>query len=258
MFCAFIELKRAFDSVWRSGLWYKLNMFKINGKCFQLIRNIYENIKSCIILNGVKSDFFDCNIGVRQGENLSPFLFCVFLNDLESFGNVEILEQVQLHFLKFVLNLKRTTPNYIVYGETGILPLRIEKNYCIISYWTKLVTVDNNKLCSQLYFIAKSYFDNARWLNNFSWIELVRHILTLNGFSGIWDVHQFPNRIWLAKAVKQKLIDISLNEWKAEVETRPSSYIYRIFKTDFEFEHYLTHVPFSLRKIFIKISHAKP
>ena len=89
------------------------------------------------------------------------------------YGNVEILELVQLRFLKFVLNLKRTTPNYIVYGETGVLPLRIEINYRIISYWTKLVSVDNNKLCSQLYYIAKSYFDNARGINNFSWIEQV-------------------------------------------------------------------------------------
>ena len=114
------------------------------------------------------------------------------------------------------------TPNYIVYGETGVLPLRIEINYRIISYWTKLVSVDDNKLCSQLYFIAKSYFDNARGINNFSWIEHLCRILTLNGFSGIWDAHQFPNRIWLAKAVKQKLIDIFLNEWKVEVDTRPS------------------------------------
>ena len=36
MFCAFIDLKHAFDTVWRSGLWYKLNMFKINGKCFSI------------------------------------------------------------------------------------------------------------------------------------------------------------------------------------------------------------------------------
>ena len=66
------------------------------------------------------------------------------------------------------------------------------------------------------------------------------------------NTHQFPNRIWLAKAVKQKLIDIFLNKWKVEVETIPSSYIYRIFKADFEFEYYLTHIPFSVRKYLLK------
>ena len=63
MFFAFIDLKRAFDSVWRRGLWYKLNIFKINGKCFQLVRNIYENIKSCIMLNGVKFTRFIVILG---------------------------------------------------------------------------------------------------------------------------------------------------------------------------------------------------
>ena len=33
----------------------------------------------------IKTDYFPCENGVRQGENMSPFLFAIFLNDLENF-----------------------------------------------------------------------------------------------------------------------------------------------------------------------------
>ena len=51
------------------------------------------------------------------------------------YGNVNILEQVQLKFLKSILNLKKSTPNYIVYGETGVMPLKIDVQCRIISFW---------------------------------------------------------------------------------------------------------------------------
>ena len=92
LFCCFIDLKRAFDTIWRDGLFHKLNMFDINGKCYKLIKNLYLNIKSCVTVNGERSMLFPCDIGVRQGENLSPLLFSIYLNDLEQFlsqsGNV--------------------------------------------------------------------------------------------------------------------------------------------------------------------------
>ena len=47
--------------------------------------NIYQNTKSCVVVNNVQSDYFMCTVGVRQGENLSPLLFSLFLNDLEQF-----------------------------------------------------------------------------------------------------------------------------------------------------------------------------
>ena len=45
---------------------------------------MYQNIKSCVSLNDKSSSYFTCKSGVRQGENLSPILFSIFLNDLES------------------------------------------------------------------------------------------------------------------------------------------------------------------------------
>ena len=46
---------------------------------------MYKNIKSCVKFANKTSDFFYILHGVRQGENLSPLLFCLFLNDLEDF-----------------------------------------------------------------------------------------------------------------------------------------------------------------------------
>ncbi len=57
---------------------------KVNGKILYVIRNMYSNIKSCVMLNNEKSDSFISNMGVRQGENLSPLLFAFYTNNIEN------------------------------------------------------------------------------------------------------------------------------------------------------------------------------
>ena len=44
---------------------------------------MYNNVKSCIRLDGSYSPKFVAEMGVRLGENL-PILFSLFLNDLQS------------------------------------------------------------------------------------------------------------------------------------------------------------------------------
>ena len=73
MFCAFIDFEKAFDKVWRDGLWYKLLLNNMNGNMHNIIVNMYSGTKSCISYNDCKSEFFPCNNGVRQGENDIPF-----------------------------------------------------------------------------------------------------------------------------------------------------------------------------------------
>ena len=83
LFCTFVDFSKAFDTVWRTGLWSKLLKYNIDGKLLNVIKNMYKHIRSCVQFNGARSMFFHCNNGLRQGENLSPVLFSLFLNDLE-------------------------------------------------------------------------------------------------------------------------------------------------------------------------------
>jgi hypothetical protein len=48
MFCSFVNFKSAFDTVWRLGLWQKLQKSNIQGNIFKVIYNMYKNIKTCI------------------------------------------------------------------------------------------------------------------------------------------------------------------------------------------------------------------
>ena len=64
---------------------------------YTIILNMYKDVKSCVTYNYCKSDYFNCDMGVMQRENLSPFLFTMFLNDLQMFfenANLNGLETV--------------------------------------------------------------------------------------------------------------------------------------------------------------------
>ena len=85
LFCCFMDNKKAFDSVARVHLWSKLLSYDINGKVLNIIKSLYNSVKSAVKLSTNIGAFFNCEIGVRQGDNLSPFLFALFLNDLQEF-----------------------------------------------------------------------------------------------------------------------------------------------------------------------------
>ena len=44
---------------------------------------MYAKAKSCIKKDNFISGYFPSNIGVRQGDNLSPLLFALFINDFK-------------------------------------------------------------------------------------------------------------------------------------------------------------------------------
>ena len=61
---------------------FKLSQIGICGHMYNAIASLYSNPRSRIILNEEKTEYFDCPIGVKQGDCLSPTLFAIFINDL--------------------------------------------------------------------------------------------------------------------------------------------------------------------------------
>ena len=82
LYCAFVDFSKAFDYVVRDNVWYKLLKIGVRGKMLDIIKSMYSIVKSKIKYKNNVSEAFICNIGVRQGECLSPFLFSMYLNDL--------------------------------------------------------------------------------------------------------------------------------------------------------------------------------
>lgn len=66
---------------------------------------MYENIKSCVKISGESSQFFASNCGVRQGENLSPILFSIYLNDLENFLLSSNISSLDLETISNEINI---------------------------------------------------------------------------------------------------------------------------------------------------------
>ncbi|MEW8546880.1 MAG: reverse transcriptase family protein, partial [Candidatus Thiodiazotropha sp.] len=110
VYCAFVDFKKAFDLVYRNGIWFKLCKMGANLKIVNAIKAIYNSVKVCVRAIGKVSECFDSLVGVKQGEPLSPILFIVFLNDLAEElsinnnyfeDNGDIIEQFQKFILLF-------------------------------------------------------------------------------------------------------------------------------------------------------------
>ena len=100
LYAAFIDFQKAYDKVPRDILLNKLYSVGIKGNVFDVVKNIYQNEKTSIRIGNKRTDFFDVNIGVKQGCILSPTLFNIFLSDLPHTFNQEKSKPAKLGNLK--------------------------------------------------------------------------------------------------------------------------------------------------------------
>lgn len=83
-FVCFVDIRKAFDTVNRDCLWYKLYAIGIQGAFMEAVKSLYSDVKCAVRLNNYVTDWFSVTHGVKQGCNISPALFSIYVNDLAS------------------------------------------------------------------------------------------------------------------------------------------------------------------------------
>lgn len=96
LFICFVDFQKAFDSLWRLGLLYKLCKSGIGKGMFDIIKNQFNNTLCSFKHKDMFSTFFNTDKGVRQGDGISPTLFNIFINDISQIFEQENCTPVKL------------------------------------------------------------------------------------------------------------------------------------------------------------------
>ena len=159
LFCLFVDYKKAFDTVQRSLMWEKLFKTGVNGHVLSVIKDMYQKARSCIKLpDGTMSRFFLSNIGLRQGENLSPVLFSIFLNDLKDFLLLNVhdlslpknmaqdycIDKIDMYMKLFLLLYADDTAILTENEKDMKLAINMLEHYCNI--WGLKINVSKTKI----------------------------------------------------------------------------------------------------------------
>ena len=83
VFSCFLDVRRAFDTVWIDGILYKLfSELGIGGRMWKVIKDLYTNAKAQALYAGSLSRKIDVSQSTGQGRILMPFMYKVYVNGL--------------------------------------------------------------------------------------------------------------------------------------------------------------------------------
>ena len=167
----FVDFKKAFDTIWIKGLLYKLLCkHSISPKFVRILNNMYSNLEAQVNMNGMLGPSFNITIGTRQGCNLSPSLFNLFIDDLPSILQKGNCDPVCLNTINI---------NALMYADDTLLLSKSEKGlnralhileiYC--NKWQLKINTDKTKIM----IFNKTKFDNLTFHLNGENLEIVQN-----------------------------------------------------------------------------------
>ena len=82
VFVGLLDSKKAFDTVWQDGLFFKLYEIGLKGKTWRVLRYMFNNYKCVVRVGGDLTKEFRIERGIHQGSPCSMLLYALFINEL--------------------------------------------------------------------------------------------------------------------------------------------------------------------------------
>jgi hypothetical protein len=111
LFCGFVDVTKAFDSLEYDKVWEKLQKINCGKNIANMVWRQYQNQKVNVVWNGGESLPFAVGKGVRQGSPLSPYLFAIVMD--------EVAEQIEK--LDLGCEFKGKKINILVYADDVVV-----------------------------------------------------------------------------------------------------------------------------------------
>ena len=79
---AFLDVRKAYDTVWQSGLWQVLKEEGVDEEFIGMMRDWYEGMSAMVVTPWGRTKAVQITRGVKQGSVLSPWLYSMYINGL--------------------------------------------------------------------------------------------------------------------------------------------------------------------------------
>ena len=76
----FMDLEKAYDKIDRNALWQGLRIYDVGGNLLRAVQSFYKESRACLRGEYGESEWFEVNVGLRQGCMMSQWLFNMYMD----------------------------------------------------------------------------------------------------------------------------------------------------------------------------------
>ena len=154
------------------------------------------------------------------------------------YHNKEISDHEKLHlaFLKNTIKVKPSTSTLAIYTEFGRFPVALKQQYRMITYWERILNLDNSHLVKQAY---NSLYELSE-LGQENWCTHVKNALIKNHLEPAWEEQYLNSKMisTLKENLHKQFMEHSLRQIN-DSTTNPKLRTYKLFKTQYKLEPHL-------------------